>query len=382
MGAALSKAKGRGAGLGAPYPLVRQSMAPFHSQFGDRPVPRTGQRVAELLLGRRGFVAALGACALLPGAAFAQSVRDPIPQPEPAHISAPDREAMVPVEGGRIYVRINGRLDGPRPPLLMIHGGPGGTHASFLGALPLADERAIILYDQLDSGRSDHPDDPANWRVARFVDEVDAIRRALALPRLHVLGASWGGTVALEYAARRPAGLAGTILESPLVSTRSWLADANALRGRPPAATRRILDGCERPAPPPVPACEAATADFYRRFNRRTETRPDIAAYARALPIPFNRRLYETMWGASEFVGTGSLRDYDGEPLLARLDGARTLFIGGQYDEARPATLAGFAERVPGASFAVIEDAAHSIANDNPEALIATLRRWLRGHDA
>jgi proline iminopeptidase/L-proline amide hydrolase len=99
------------------------------------------------------------------------------------------------------------------------------------------------------------------------------------------------------------------------------------------------------------------------------------------LPIRFNQRLYETMWGASEFVSTGTLRDYDGEPLLARLDGARTLFVGGQYDEARPATLAGFAERVPGASFAVIEDAAHSISSDNPEALCATLRRWLRGRD-
>jgi proline-specific peptidase len=335
-----------------------------------------------LAVDRRGFVAALGACALLPHAAVAAPIRHPIRRPAPPLVPAPDREAMVPVEGGRIYVRINGRLAGPRAPLLMIHGGPGGSHASFLGALPLADERAIILYDQLDSGRSDHPGDPANWRVARFVDEVDAIRRALALPRLHLLGASWGGTVALEYAARRPAGLASTVLESPLVSTRSWLADANALRGRLPAATRRVLDSCERPAPPPPPVCEAATTDFYRQFNRRTALRPEFAAYARALPVPFNRRLYETMWGASEFVSTGSLRDYDGEPLLARLDGARTLFLGGQYDEARPATLAGFAERVPGASFAVIEDAAHSIPNDNPDAWRATLRRWLRRHDA
>jgi proline iminopeptidase/L-proline amide hydrolase len=315
---------------------------------------------------------------LLPGSAFAQPIRGAALPPIPA----PDREAMVPVEGGRIYVRVNGRLDGPRPPILMIHGGPGGNHAVFLNALPLADERAVILYDQLDCGRSDKPDDPANWRVPRFVDEVDAIRRALALPRLHVLGASWGGTIALEYAARRPSGLAGTILESPLVSTRSWLADANALRGRLPEATQRTLGACEHPSPPPAPACEAATADFYRHFNRRTALPPRIDAYARALPTRFNQRLYETMWGASEFVSTGSLADYDGEPLLARLDGARTLFVTGQYDEARPATLASFAERVPDASFAVIEDAAHSIPNDNPEAWRATLLRWLRAHDS
>jgi proline-specific peptidase len=335
-----------------------------------------------LLVDRRGFVAGLAASALLPAVAFAQPMRDPSRGPALPSIPAPDREAMVPVEGGRIYVRVNGRLDGPRAPILMIHGGPGGTHAVFLNTMPLADERAVILYDQLDSGRSDNPNVPANWRVARFVDEVDAIRRALAIPRLHVLGASWGGTVALEYAARRPSGLASTILESPLVSTRSWLADANALRRQLPETTQAILDSCERPSPPPATSCDAATQIFYRHFNRRTDARPDIASYARALPVPFNQRLYTDMWGASEFVSTGSLRDYDGEPLLARLDGARTLFLGGQYDEARPATLAAFAERVPGASFAVIEDAAHSIPNDNPDALDSILRRWLRRHDA
>ena len=182
MGAALSKAK-VGAGLGRSNALVRRSMVP---------------RISPHLVSRRGFVAALGACALLPGAAFAAPLRDPAGQPAFPPVPAPDREAMVPVEGGRIYVRVNGRLDGPRPPVLMIHGGPGGSHSVFLNALPLADERAVILYDQLDCGRSDNPDNPDNWRVARFVDEVDAIRRALAIPRLHVLGASRGGTIALE----------------------------------------------------------------------------------------------------------------------------------------------------------------------------------------
>lgn len=319
------------------------------------------------VMDRRGFLAAAGAATLLPRAAAAQA------------IPAPDREAMVPVEGGRIYVRVNGALDGPRAPLVMIHGGPGGTHAGFLGALPLADERAVILYDQLDSGRSDKPNDPANWRVGRFVDELDAIRRALDLTRLHILGASWGGTVALEYAARRPAGLVSTILQSPLVSTRSWIADAGRLRTQLPAETQATLSGCETPSPPPEATCDAATEAYYARFVRRVPGRAEIAAYARA--APGNGLLYRTMWGSSEFVSTGTLRDYDGEPLLDRLDGARTLFMAGQYDEARPATVADFAVRA-GASFAVIEDAAHGILNDNSEAFLATVRRWLARHDA
>jgi proline iminopeptidase/L-proline amide hydrolase len=314
-------------------------------------------------------------------AAFAAATPAPLFAKQPRSL-APDRELMVPVEGGRIYVRINGDLTAPRPPVLMIHGGPGGAHSLFLNALPLADERAVILYDQLDSGRSDTPNNPANWRVPRFVDEVTAIRRALGLARLHVLGASWGGTIALEYGARRPAGLASTILQSPLVSTRSWLADANLLRRQLPLGTQATLTACERPrARPPKERCDAATEEFYSRFASREPVPAEMQAYRAALPVPFNQRIYETMWGASEFVSTGTLRSYDGEPLLARLDGPRTLWVTGQHDEARPATIHNFSVRTPGSAFAVVENAAHWTFNDNPQGSIDLLRRWFARTD-
>ncbi len=327
-----------------------------------------------LQISRRRLIGAVGA-ALAAGA-----IHSPL-LAQRARSLAPDRELMVPVQGGRIYVRINGNLGGARPPVLMIHGGPGSAHANFLNALPLADERAVILYDQLDSGRSDTPNNPANWRVARFVDEVTAIRRALDLERLHVLGGSWGGTIALEYGARRPAGLASLILQSPLVSTRSWLADANLLRRQLPAATQATLTRCERQRSAPGPQCEAATQEFYDRFLRRVPVPAEQQAYRAALPVSFNDRIYNAMWGSTEFVSTGTLRNYNGEPLLARLDGPRTLFVTGQYDEARPATVHDFAVRTPGSAFAVIENAAHGIFNDNPEAFIELLRRWFARTD-
>ena len=109
-----------------------------------------------------------------------------------------------------------------------------GRIPAFSTRLALADERAVILYDQLDSGRSDHPNNPANWTVARFTDEVDAVRRAVGVPRWHVLGHSWGGTIALNMGRGGRRELAGLVLASPLVSTRSWIADANALRAQLP----------------------------------------------------------------------------------------------------------------------------------------------------
>lgn len=70
---------------------------------------------------------------------------------------------------------------------------------------------------------------------------------------------------------------------------------------------------------------------------------PAIAAYRDALPAPLAEGLYNHMWGRAEFTCTGTLKDYDGQPLLEQLDPKRTLFVAGQNDEARPATVANFA---------------------------------------
>jgi proline-specific peptidase len=312
------------------------------------------------VIDRRAFLgsgAAMAASLTLPRSLFAR---------QPDGYPPPDFEKMVPVEGGRVYVRVNGAIKGPKLPIVMLHGGPGGTHAHFLTALALADERPVILYDQLDSGQSDRPNDPKNWRVSRFVDEIELVRRALGVERWHLLGHSWGGTVALEYGARRPAALRGLALASPLVSTRSWIADANLLRTQLPADKQAEIARCDAG---PSPACTDGTNAFYRAFNGREPATMASAIYARAHPGGFNPKLYNAMWGASE-------------PLLAKLDGKRTLFIGGQYDEARPSTLAGFAARVPGAEFATLPGSAHGLFADRPQETVALIRGWLARQDA
>ena len=293
----------------------------------------------------------------------------------------PDRELMVPVEGGQIYVRINGDIHSGRPPIVMAHGGPGSSHWYFLNATALADDRAVILYDQLDSGRSDIPNDPANWRVARFVDELEAIRAHLGIARWHMLGTSWGGTIALEYGARRPDGLAGLILQSPLVSTEIWLRDANRLKDAMPPAIRDLLYRCDTPGAADEAECEAATEAFYRRHIQLYDPAPEIAAYRAALPRSFNAAIYNHMWGRAEFTGSGTLKDYEGTPLLARLNGAHTLFVTGEADEAIPETVEAFASQA-GADFAVVPDAAHFAMSDNPQAYLAILRPWLLKQDA
>lgn len=293
----------------------------------------------------------------------------------------PQREAMIDVPGGRVYVRIDGDLDGPRAPIVFLHGGPGSSHWYFLNATALADERAVILYDQLDSGRSDQPGEAANWVVPRFVAELETLRTGLGITRWHVLGASWGGTIALEYAAKRPGELASVIIQSPLIATHLWLRDARRLRARLPAGVRRTLVACDVPGTLPDDQCEMAKEIFYQRHVHLFDPPPEIAAYKAALPRSFSENIYHHMWGWAEFSASGTLKDYDGTPLLGKLDGRRTLFVAGEHDEATPQTIAGFARGVPGAEFAEIPGAAHSIMNDNPQAYLEILRPWLARHD-
>lgn len=259
---------------------------------------------------------------------------------------------------------------------------PGSTHTGLINATALAADRTVILYDQLDCGRSEAPGNAENWQIPRFLAELEAIRLALRIARWHVMGSSWGGTLALEYAARRPAALVGLILQSPLISTAIWLQDAAILKAAQPPEIQRLLDACDTPGSAPQIECDTATAAFYASHVRRHDVPPANAAYAQTVRKSSDNRIYEAMWGHAEFTASGSLSSYDGSPLLASLDGQRTLFLAGTHDEARPATINAFAARVPGgAAFREIPDAAHTIWNDNPRALISVLRPWLAARE-
>ena len=101
---------------------------------------------------------------------------------------------MIDVPGGRVFYEMY-HPDAKGIPLLLIHGGPGSSSCLFGLVDEYITDRPVIRYDQLDSGRSDWPGDRSNWVVPRFVDEVEAVRRALKLDRVHILGSSWGGSI-------------------------------------------------------------------------------------------------------------------------------------------------------------------------------------------
>lgn len=318
---------------------------------------------------------ALALLLLLSAGPLAAQVDDPLDW------SAPDRELRVAVEGGEIWVRVNGDLEAGAEPAIFIHGGPGGTHMGFGNLISLADARAVILYDQLDSGKSDRPEDPANWRVERFVGELEAIRQALGIERWHLVGHSWGAALALEYAAAYPEATASAVLGGTYISTPHWITGTNLLIRELPDEVAQALIACESREPPPAEVCEPATRAFYRAYNGRPDS-PAPSAAARAYRERYNGQgfnpvVYNAMWGPSEFRASGSLIDYNATPLLSRVDGSRILFMIGQYDEVRIDTVQDFAALTQGAELAVVPGGSHSFPTERPEVTEAILRDWM-----
>lgn len=283
----------------------------------------------------------------------------------------PSAEGMIDVPGGRVWYRRIG--NGPGTPILALHGGPGGVSCRFEVLAPLASERPVIFYDQLGSGRSEHPTDSTLWNVPRFVAEVDAVRKALQLERVHLLGHSWGGALAAEYmAAAKPTGVVSVILSSPLIDTPRWIADADSLRAQLPEAIRRVLDEEEKKGTLDSPAYKAATDSFYARHVKRLPTVDE----PRCAGVASNDTIYQQMWGPTEFLSTGSLRTWT---RAADLDDITqpTLFIAGEFDEARPTTLEEFRRTMPAAELVVIPGAAHAAMREKPEEYVAALRAFL-----
>lgn len=319
-----------------------------------------------MYLHRRAFLAGLAA-------STAARAQDWTPPP-------PDREVRVPVRGGRIYARANGDLTGPRAPVVFVHGGPGGNHAAFLPELALATERGVILYDQLDSGLSDHPNDPANWTVERFVSEIDALRAAFDLRRLHLVGHSWGSTVALEYAARQPAGLRSLTLGSPLISTKSWTRSTTADLAKLPPDVVRTINAHEAAGTTDSPEYARAMRVFYDHYLGHGALPSYLKAYVAEHRLTLSEALYRGMWGSGEIRATGSLRTYNGEPLLARIT-APTLFLCGGSDEMTADVLKPMVARVRGARLAVIPGAGHGLTSSHPAAYMADLRPHFARND-
>jgi proline iminopeptidase len=291
-------------------------------------------------------------------------------------------EGFVDVPGGRVAFRVVGKGDGV--PVLMIHGGPGGTSCTYPSTTGgIAASRPVVMYDQLGSGNSDRMlDMKRDATLDRSVAEVVAIREQLGLEEVHLVGHSWGTAVALEYLlTSRPTGVRSVTFVGPFFSTTRWIRDANGLVESLPNDAQQAIRSAKASGNYDTPEFVAANSLFSAQFLSRAPAVQGRFPACESMAIGFNEELYEYMWGPSEFVSTGTLRDYDRVTRLSELN-LPTLFLVGEYDEARPATARQFQELVPGSIVRVIPGAAHAVNVDATQGFNEAIAEFLASVEA
>lgn len=298
--------------------------------------------------------------------------------PGVAQAGSPDAaasEALLPVDGGRIWYRRIGTGSGT--PVILLHGGPGFSSVYLKSLEALGDDRPVVRYDQLGAGRSDPVNDTTLFTIPHFVSELDSLRSALRYERVHLLGHSWGTVLAFEYYRAHPQRVASLTLASPALSVPAWAANAAKLVRTLPDSAREAIRVREATRDYDAPDYVSAVNEYYAKYVMLRPEQEDLDSAFKTM----NSGLYQYMWGPSEFTPTGTLRTYDATRQLRRVR-VPTLYTVGEMDEAGPEIVTRFAKATPRARLEVIPDAAHIATWDNPEATLRVVRSFLRSADS
>lgn len=264
-----------------------------------------------------------------------------------------------------------------KTPIISCHGGPGGTHLSVKPMLELATNRQIAVFDQIGTGQSSQIT-KKQMAIATFCKNLNELADHLGYKEFILHGSSWGGTLILEYFKRHPKKVKGLIFHSSLISSKVWVQDAKKLIAKLPKKEREIINSCEKIGATDSKVYKAAMMVFYKKHICR-----DPEAYKKPKTpskSKSNEEMYEHMWGPSEFCPTGTLKKYEGRPILKKIN-VPTLFISGQYDEATPRASASFARQVKNARFVEIKGASHSSLREKKEETFKVITKFLKNNN-
>ena len=291
-------------------------------------------------------------------------------------------EDFLDFHGWRTWYRVTGELASPKPPLVVLHGGPGVPHDYLLRLTALADAgRAVIHYDQLGCGRSTHlPDQgPDFWQVPLFVEELARLLHHLGVEqRYHLLGQSWGGMLGSEHAVLQPPGLRSLVLANSPSSMDLWVQEANRLRAMLPPDVQTTLLEHEAAGTTDTDSYKTAMRVFYDRHVCRIAWPAELDASFAA--VDADPTVYHTMNGPSEFHCIGTIRNWS---IIDRLDRIKvpTLLISGRYDEATEAVVQPFSDRIPDVRWTVFENSSHLPHIEETEAFLALVDNFIAAYD-
>jgi proline iminopeptidase len=276
--------------------------------------------------------------------------------------TAPQSEGYATVPGGKVFWRKFG--SGGKTPLLTLHGGPGASHNYLLPLQALADERPVIFYDQLGCGRADAPEEDSAYSIQRSVDEVDAVRAALGLDRVVLLGHSWGALLAVEYLCQgRGRGVDRLILSGAMASIPQVMAGFDRLLASMPDGRGHRIRALEKAGGTGTPEYAELVQKFYDAFVLRVPPSPEVLATLEALS---KSPAYRVLNGPNEFTIVGKMKDWDRRKDLKAIT-QKTLITTGEFDEVTLDCHETLRDGIAGqARLAVMTGCSHLTMNEKP----------------
>lgn len=295
---------------------------------------------------------------------------------------------MIPIETPKgtfnVYTKRMG--NNPKMRVLLLHGGPGGTHeefGNFDGYLPNEDIE-YIYYDQLDSYYSDKPNDPSLWTTEHFVEEVEQVRKALNLNKdnFYLLGQSWGGILAMEYALKYQDNLKGLIISNMVASVPEYNKYAQDVLG--PQLPEDVLKEIKQIEANKDYANPRYEELLMRHFYTEHIVRMPLEKWPKSIHLLFehlNPEIYVYMQGPSEFGITeeATLSDWDVSDRLKEIK-TPTLMLGAKHDTMDPKYMEWMATEVQNGR-SVTTNGSHCSQFDDPDTYFSGLIKFIKDVD-
>ena len=309
-----------------------------------------------------------------------------VPQSVPSPRIQSGGVRMIPIQTPKGTYRVWTKRvgDNPRIKVLLLHGGPAATHEYFEAFDSFFPQAGIefYYYDQLGSHYSDQPTDPELWEIPRFVDEVEQVRKALGLDQsnFYLLGHSWGGILAIEYALQHQQNLKGLIVSNMMSSIPAYNDYARTV----------LMPAMDQGALAEIQKMEA-TGDtqnprymdllmehHYRQHILRVSP-PDWPEPVQRSFKHLNNAIYVPMQGPSELGASGKLERWDRTNELKTIT-VPTLVIGGEHDTMDPKHMEWMASQFPRGRYLATRGS-HMAMYDDQSTYFRGLIQFIRDTD-
>ena len=231
----------------------------------------------------------------------------------------------------------------------------------------------VVAFDQLGTGASSRPEEASLWTIERYVGETETVRSVLGLGKVHLLGHSWGGWLAIDYALAHPEALRSLILEDTAADMPHLITELDRLREALGPETVAMMQRHEAEGTLDHPEYQAAITILNYRHVCRLD---DWPAPVRRSLSDWNMGPYGAMQGPNEFLYVGNLKDWNRVPHLHRIT-APTLITCGQHDELTPACAMRMKLNLPNAELKVFPNSSHMPFYEEPGAYYPVLLDFL-----